>query len=532
MAATATKKAQLIALDGTSGKPAFPDPFIVNFNPTTLKVAYTNNLETSQEKGSEQRQYLGKQSSELSVELIFDTTDVDPAKVSSLDWGDSKSRGDAGQGGGSDVDVRAFTARVVELMKKMETNPPASGDKAAPYRVRFVWGSFLFEGVLKSLTESLELFSSEGVPLRAILALAISEDKLEFTPGKASGGDSPLATATSGSTAAGLAVSVGLDPLAGKLVASMNGLDDVRSVPSNLALTLPSASGGASIGGGVSAGFSVGGGAGGGAGGSASFGVSLSLGGGGGDPGGFGGGGGLSLTIGGTGSAGLTASAGVGVSASAGFGIGIGGGIGLGLGIGIGGGIGGSLGGAGLNLGVSGGAAGGIAGTQSPSVGMPGAGSVGGPSAGGAPGAQALMDPEGRVALIPAPKAPPLPPPGALASGGADTTRASASPGSGTPVSGAIGLSSSPASSVSGLPAPLPAQASAQPQGAFKGISGIPLKSVRFGVSAPAVRPLAYRRLEHDHACLEPLALDAQAKTARAKPKHAKKKGCCRGCDH
>lgn len=535
MPATAIARATLFALDGT-GQPKSGDTgFVVTFNPASLKVAYSNNLEGDKEQqGGQQRQYIGKQSTELAVELVFDTTDASVDTVDRIDWGNDAARTRARQGGTSDVDVRCFTAEIVAFMQPIAGDDPAAKDKKAPYRVRFSWGSFLFEGVLKSLQETLELFSADGVPLRATLALALSEDKLEFQQGQArsqAGQSGPLGTPSSGSTAAGFAVSAGLDPLAGKLVASINGLDDVRSLSGSAALQLPSAGAGLSLGiGGAGASGSASFGASASLGGGAGIGVGVSIGGGaaaGGAAfsGGFGGGSGLGVTLGGGGGFGLTATGGVGVSA----GIGIGGGIGIGI-----------SGGAGLSLGVSGGISGGVAGLGGGSVSLPGAGSVGGPSAGGVPGAQSVMDPDGRIALSPASPPAALAPPSASAASGVATTRtptatvspqpAAAATSGATQVAGSVGHSTSP-SSASGLPtAPLPNVAGSAPQGAFKGISGVPLKAVRFGVAAPPPRALAYRRLQADDACLDPTLPDGTA-TAAGTPARKKRGGAC-GCGH
>jgi len=72
--------------------------------------------------------------------------------------------------------------------------------------VRFIWGSFQFDGIMESMEESLEFFSSDGRPLRASVTVGLTQQKItEFTfrpttPGTSpSPGTRPLTQATSGS---------------------------------------------------------------------------------------------------------------------------------------------------------------------------------------------------------------------------------------------------------------------------------------------------------------------------------------------
>ena len=44
--------------------------------------------------------------------------------------------------------------------------------------MRFLWGSFIFDGLVDSLEESLEFFSPQGRPLRASMTLALSQQKI------------------------------------------------------------------------------------------------------------------------------------------------------------------------------------------------------------------------------------------------------------------------------------------------------------------------------------------------------------------
>ncbi len=75
-------------------------------------------------------------------------------------------------------DVRKLTQKVAFFI----TPQPAKGRKNVflPPAVRFVWGSFKFDGLMDSLEETLEFFSPQGKPLRASLSMTLSQQAIEF----------------------------------------------------------------------------------------------------------------------------------------------------------------------------------------------------------------------------------------------------------------------------------------------------------------------------------------------------------------
>ena len=103
---------------------------------------------------------------ELVVDLLFDTTE-------------------------SGEDVRNTTLKIVAMMKGPEDDKQSQKEAAsAPPRelVRFSWGTFLFNGSIQSLSETLDFFSEQGIPLRSTVKLTLNGVELEReTPG-ASGG--------------------------------------------------------------------------------------------------------------------------------------------------------------------------------------------------------------------------------------------------------------------------------------------------------------------------------------------------------
>ncbi|HEX5080966.1 MAG TPA: hypothetical protein VFY40_02900, partial [Blastocatellia bacterium] len=65
------QKAIIAELDGETEKDSFP----VQFNPTTLKLTLSNQVEGGDSQGRQVRQHIGPSSTTLSLDLIFDTAD-------------------------------------------------------------------------------------------------------------------------------------------------------------------------------------------------------------------------------------------------------------------------------------------------------------------------------------------------------------------------------------------------------------------------------------------------------------------------
>ena len=189
----------------------------VQFNPETLKVSFANQLEAKGDQGgTSTTQYVGKGTTKLSVQLWFDVT------------------GPERQGQAPVKDVRDLTKQVVFFITPKEA--PDDKTKVVPPGVRFLWGSFKFDGIMESLEESLEFFSPEGRPLRANVSLSLSQQKIEFLqnpvsdPAGAGGkapGTKPLAEAAIGDTLQGLASGLGKAQDWQKIAAA-NGIENPR----------------------------------------------------------------------------------------------------------------------------------------------------------------------------------------------------------------------------------------------------------------------------------------------------------------
>lgn len=141
--------------DGTSQTRPKPNgnELQVQFNPETLRVSRSNTVDAKAPAGTAGLQYVTTTSTRLDLELWFDVSARQgPEKLQDLTSG-----------------VYYFLTPSAEASHKLRV--PG---------VRFHWGQFLFDGVLTSLNETLELFSNDGRPLRSRMALSFTSQEIRF----------------------------------------------------------------------------------------------------------------------------------------------------------------------------------------------------------------------------------------------------------------------------------------------------------------------------------------------------------------
>jgi hypothetical protein len=199
------ERAQLRALD-SRGNEDKSKTVHVQFNPETLKVSFANQIKTDgNQQGTSSTLYVGQGTTKMSVQLWFDVT--------------APLREEFEEYKGVD-DVRQLTKKVAYFITptnvEVKNEKGQSETRYIPPGVRFIWGTFQFDGIMESLEESLEFFSPEGKPLRASVSLNLSQQKIEFIPppdpkppGAGAPGTSPLAEAPSGSSLQKLAAGLG-----------------------------------------------------------------------------------------------------------------------------------------------------------------------------------------------------------------------------------------------------------------------------------------------------------------------------------
>jgi hypothetical protein len=266
------------------------DAMTVLFNPASLKVSLTNRLQDEESGsagtgGGQPRQATRVTTTKLETELLFDSTQ-------------------------SGTDVRGYTSYIKYLGTASE------GDHPRPPNVEFRWGRFTYMGVIESLSETLDFWSFEGVPLRSTMQLVMQGTRVDQVVEGVADQATFNTVPASGTGTTGAASQLGA-PNAGRAIAAANGIDNMRMIAGGtVAITAGvqlkaaasfSVGAGASAGGGASAGFGAGASAGSGAGGAAGSGSAASAG----------------FTAGGSVQFGASATAGVSASAGAFAGLGV-----------------------------------------------------------------------------------------------------------------------------------------------------------------------------------------------------------------
>lgn len=212
--------AQFIELDAdfSAEKPG-GKKVAVQFNPESLKVSFANSLVQpeggDQAAGSSGRQFVGAGTTKLALTLWFDVTAMTSNPFD---------------------DVRRLTTEVIHFMTPAAI--PGDRKKLVPPATRFSWGSFLFDGILEGLEETLEFFSPEGKPLRAQMSVTLGQQKILVTQFTGDGrlptpGQAPLAPAREGDSlqqmagrGGGISLGVSVGGSDWKAVASANGIED------------------------------------------------------------------------------------------------------------------------------------------------------------------------------------------------------------------------------------------------------------------------------------------------------------------
>jgi Contractile injection system tube protein/LysM domain len=207
----------------------------VQFNPETLKVSYANQVVPPKSEGNAQEnasmQFVGTGTMKLSLQIWFDVTGEAPGAAAQA------------------TDVRTLTRDVSYFMTPVKNK---QGDYVPP-QVSFEWGTFTFKGIMDSLEESLEFFSSEGVPLRASMTLGLSRQLVDIAPpgggqaggqppgaggpGAAAAGTLPLTPARAGDTLQGLAAGAAAG-VTWQAIAAANGIENPRLLPPGKLLDL------------------------------------------------------------------------------------------------------------------------------------------------------------------------------------------------------------------------------------------------------------------------------------------------------
>lgn len=192
-----------------------PDPIVpLRFNPTEYRVDKINNLAEIPIPGLEAPpiQFVRGGAAKLSVDVLLDTSDT-------LE------------------DVRArFTDKLQGLLS-------VRASVHAPPIVQFVWDQSVFRGVLASAKTTFTMFTKEGVPIRASMALEILEYRPVEVQVREMRTESPdwekAYRVRRGDSLSSIAAWAYKDPTLWRVIADANGLRDPRRLKAGALLRIP-----------------------------------------------------------------------------------------------------------------------------------------------------------------------------------------------------------------------------------------------------------------------------------------------------
>jgi nucleoid-associated protein YgaU len=196
-------------------RPTVPVPIIpVRFNPTQYVIEKGNSFAEIAIPGLETPplQFIRGNAERLSTELLLDTSDT-------LE------------------DVRLkYTNQLRGLLNVQPT-------LHAPPILRFTWDTQVFVGVVESMSFTYQLFTPEGIPLRANLTLALKEyrtveEQLNDRPRESSDVDKAY-TVRRGDTLSDIAAATYDDPAPWRAIARANGISDPRTLAPGRVLSVP-----------------------------------------------------------------------------------------------------------------------------------------------------------------------------------------------------------------------------------------------------------------------------------------------------
>lgn len=230
----------VVTLGTTEDNNAATNPSIdVQFNPESLKLAYSNSIQGGNQSGGSAMQYIGQSTTKLSFDLWFDVSAPMPAR--------------AQKDGSPDVavvkDVRKLTDYIVGFLRPVGTVNHTENNQTVPSgvppAVRFEWGDFQFDGIVESVNETIDFFSAEGHGLRSQLSVSMSKQSIppELSRGSDPGGDTPSPGISLQATAS---AGVSLQSMAGDLgfgedwqsLADLNDIEDPRNLDAGAMLSL------------------------------------------------------------------------------------------------------------------------------------------------------------------------------------------------------------------------------------------------------------------------------------------------------
>lgn len=217
----ALEKARIGMIDDKGGEIGTQSK--VMFNPKELAFSKENKWKTndSPKANSPSIDFSGGGGMSLKVQLYFDT-----------------------YGGASPQSVTTLTDEIHKLMIVDPSTKNKKNKKGRPPYVRFHWGHVVFDGVVSSYGQKLTLFTPDGVPVRAVVDLTLTQAKDEMVyrpqnPTSAGAGGERVWTVKAGDTLPWIAFKEYNDPTDWRPIADANGLTEIRDLRPGTVLVIP-----------------------------------------------------------------------------------------------------------------------------------------------------------------------------------------------------------------------------------------------------------------------------------------------------
>lgn len=211
-------KALIEVLDGEGNRKDEPEELPVMFNPTEYSLDKQLNIDQKEVAGqtAPTDQFVSGNAETLSTEFFFDT----------LESGD---------------DVRKkHTDRIDSLLV---AHPSQNQNAPEPPKCRFIWGSLIFKGRLKSAKKTFTMFDRDGVPVRAKVQVTFEGSRIleeESSAAQEQSGDGTRShTVTEGDTLWDIAGSAYGDPEQWRRIADANGVENPRTLQVGRVLEIP-----------------------------------------------------------------------------------------------------------------------------------------------------------------------------------------------------------------------------------------------------------------------------------------------------
>jgi nucleoid-associated protein YgaU len=140
--------------------------------------------------------------------------------------------------------VTALTDEIHKLMIVDPSTRNTKNKKGRPPYVRFHWGHVVFDGVVASFGQRLTLFTPDGVPVRAVVDLTLTQAKDDLVykaqnPTSGGVGGERVWTVKAGDTLPWIAFKEYNDPTDWRPIADANRLTDVRQLRPGMVLVIP-----------------------------------------------------------------------------------------------------------------------------------------------------------------------------------------------------------------------------------------------------------------------------------------------------